>query len=270
MTQEKTLSGYQLNYVPLKHNLKNFNCFISCGISKIMKALLLSAGLGTRLKPLTDNMPKCLLPVNNKPILYNWLDLLEKENIDEVLINTHYLPDKIEESLKKRKSKIRITLFHEPQLLGSAGTIYANKDFFNNEDNFLILYSDNFTNVSLNEIIDFHNSRDSVFTTYIYETDNPTAKGIFEYDLHTGKVLSFEEKPENPRTNFANAGLGVLNKRIFNFITSVKPLDFGRSVMPLIIDKMYVLKTEKYIIDIGTIEDYNFAQDMTQKNKIKL
>jgi mannose-1-phosphate guanylyltransferase len=235
-----------------------------------LKALLLSAGLGTRLKPLTDNTPKCLLPVNNKPILYHWLDLLEKENIDEVLINTHYLPDKIEESLKRRENKIKITLFYEPHLLGSAGTIYANKEFFNKEDNFLILYSDNFTNVSLSEIIDFHNRRDSVFTTYIYETDNPTAKGIFEYDLLTGKVISFEEKPKNPKTNFANAGIGVLSKRIFDYITYDTPLDFGKIVMPLISDKMYVLKTEKYIIDIGTIEDYKFAQDLVRKNKNKL
>jgi mannose-1-phosphate guanylyltransferase len=252
----------------LKHNLnKIFDWIISYETSKIVKALLLSAGLGTRLKPLTDNTPKCLLPINNKPILYHWLDLLEKENIDEVLINIYYFAEKIEESIKKRGNIIKITLFYEPHLLGSAGTIFANKDYFCKEDNFLLLYSDNFTNVSLRDIIDFHNNLDSVYTTYVYETDNPTAKGIFEYDLLTGKVISFEEKPENPKTTFANAGIGVLNKRIFDYITSATPLDFGRSVMPLISDKMYVLKTENYIIDIGTIEDYKFAQDLAQKKQ---
>lgn len=232
-----------------------------------MKSILLSAGYGTRLKPLTDTLPKCLLPINNKPLLFHWLDLLENENISEVLINTHYLHHEIEKYLTKRKNRIKITLAFEPVLLGSAGSIFANKEYFCGEDDFLLLYSDNLTDVSLKEIIEFHKQVDSIFTTYIYETDNPTAKGIFEYDLLTGKVLSFEEKPKYPKTNFANAGIGVLNKRIFDYYTSKIPFDFGKKIMPLIKKKMYVLKTNKHIIDIGSIADYNYAQDIWLKNK---
>ncbi|HOY31105.1 MAG TPA: nucleotidyltransferase family protein [Bacteroidales bacterium] len=233
-----------------------------------MKAILLSAGLGTRLRPLTDDQPKCLLTIDDKPLLYHWLDLLESENISDVLINTHYLAGKVQESVKRRKNKIGITLVYEPQLLGSAGTIFANKHFFENDNDFLLLYSDNLTDVSLTGIIDFHKSVDSVFTTFIYETDKPTEKGIFEYDLHTGKVISFEEKPLCPRTNYANAGIGVLNREIFNYDLHFPdiPLDFGKSVMPLITDKMYVLKTDKCIIDIGSVEDYKTAQEIWKKH----
>lgn len=225
-----------------------------------VKAILLSAGYGTRLRPLTDIQPKCLLTINDKPLLYHWLDLLENENISEVIINTHHLAKNINKSIKQRKNKIKITLIYEPHLLGSAGTIFANRSHFENEENFLLLYSDNITNISLSTIIDFHKQVDSIFTTYIYETVTPSEKGIFEYDFDTGKVLSFEEKPTHPKSNFANAGIGVLNKKIFDFYSSKVPLDFAKAIMPLITEKMYVLKTDKYIIDIGSTEDYKYAQ----------
>ena len=231
-----------------------------------MKAILLSAGYGTRLKPLTDIQPKCLLPINDKPLLYHWLDLLESENISEVLINTHYLAEDINKSINQRKNKIKITLKYENKLLGSAGTIFANRNYFKEEENFLLLYADNFTNVSLSTIIEFHKQVDSIFTTYIYETDKPIEKGIFECDYNTGKVLSFEEKPKHPKSNFANSGIGVLSKQIFNYYSPEVPLDFGKTIMPLIADKMYVLKTDKYIIDIGSIEDYKKAQEIWARN----
>jgi mannose-1-phosphate guanylyltransferase len=231
-----------------------------------MKALLLSAGYGTRLKPLTDIQPKCLLAINDKPLLYHWLDMLENENVSEALINTHHLSEKISKSIQQRNNKIKITLTYEPELLGSAGTIFANQNYFKDEENFLLLYTDNLTNVSLSTIIDFHKQVDSIFTTYVYETDNPSAKGIFEFDLRNGKVLSFEEKPPHPRSNFANAGIGVLNKRIFDYYVPEVPLDFGQAIMPLITDKMYVLRTDKYIIDIGSINDYKTAQEIWKKN----
>jgi mannose-1-phosphate guanylyltransferase len=233
----------------------------------MMKAILLSAGYGTRLKPLTDALPKCLLPVNDKPLLYHWLELLEKENISDVLINTHHLADMIRSSVQQRNNEIRITTVFEPVLLGSAGTIFANRAYLENEEDFLLLYSDNITDVSLSAIIDFHKQHDSIFTTYVYRTNKPTEKGIFEFDRHTGKVFGFEEKPSHPRSDFANAGLGVLNKRIFDFYSPQVPLDFGKSIMPMITDKMYVMQTEQIIMDIGSAEDYQNALEIW-KNKI--
>lgn len=230
-----------------------------------MKALLLSAGIGSRLKPLTLHQPKCLLPINKKPILYYWLDLLEDEGVTDVLINTHHLSSQIEQAVSKRLNKINITLTYESELLGSAGTIFANKHFFDGEENFLLLYSDNITDVSLSSIINYHFSKKSIFTTYIYKTNNPKAKGIFEFDIKTGRVLSFEEKPQIPKTDYANAGIGVLNKRIFDYTSNQLPLDFGKSIMPLIVNEMSVMVTDKTIIDIGTLEDYKLAQDIWDK-----
>jgi len=225
-----------------------------------MKAFLLAAGLGTRLRPITDNIPKCLIPINGKPLLYIWLDLLEQEGIEEVLINVHYLGYEIDKAITARKNFIKIYLFYEEKLLGSAGTLIRNKDFVKGEENFYFLFSDNLTNVSLKEIYDFHKKKDSLFTTYAYYTDVPFRKGIFEFDDKSGKVISFEEKPEKPKSNLASAGIGVLNYGIFNYIKNLKFEDFSRDVMPRIVDKMYVLKTKKYIKDIGTKEDYLTAQ----------
>jgi len=229
-----------------------------------MKAILLSAGFGTRLRPLTEATPKCLLAINDKPLLYHWLDLLENDHVSEVLINTHHLAEQVNDAIKKRNNKIKITLVYEPELLGSAGTIIANKKFFEGEEDFFLLYSDNLTNISLSSILDFHKKVDSVFTTYVYETDNPTQKGIFEYDIKTGKVISFEEKPAHPKSNCANAGIGVLSRKVFDYYPSAYkfPFDFGKSIMPLLTDNMYVLKTDKYIIDIGSIKDYNDAREI--------
>ncbi len=232
-----------------------------------MKALLLSAGYGYRLKPYTNTLPKCLLPICGKPLLFHWLDLLEKEKISEVLINTHYLSENIKQAITSRTNNIKIKITYEKELLGSAGTIFFNRDFFENEENFLLLYSDNLTNVPLTSLINFHYKKNSTFTTYVYETNNPTEKGIFEIDEKTGNVIGFEEKPQNPKSNYANAGLGVLNKKIFNYSTSETPLDFAKSIMPLIISETNVLKTNDLIIDIGTNNDYMLAQDLWAKIK---
>ena len=226
-----------------------------------MKAFLLAAGLGTRLRPLTNSVPKCLIPINGQPLLDIWLNLLENEHVDEVLINTHYFPEKVEEFISKRNNKIKVQISFEEKLLGSGGTIFSNKNFVNGENDFYVLYADNLTNVSLRSLLDFHLARKSIFTTYVYKTDVPKQKGIFVAEPDTGKVLDFQEKPKNPRSNLANAGIGVLNKEIFNYFDKNKIFfDFGSDIMPKIVNDMYILATDLYIKDIGTVEDYNTAQ----------
>lgn len=239
-----------------------------------MKAFLLSAGLGTRLRPLTNDLPKCLVEICGKPLLYIWLDLLEKYEIDEVLINTHYFAEKVERAVKKRCNKIKIKLFYEENLIGSGGTILVNEQFVKDEKNFFFIFADNLTNVSLKKIWDFHILKNSLFTTYVYKTNIPKQKGIFVVDNNC-KVIDFEEKPQFPKSNLANAGIGVLSTGMFDILRSntvfrekseklrVKDkevIDFGRDVMPLLLANMYVMETSDYIRDIGSIEDLNEAR----------
>lgn len=252
-----------------------------------MKAFLLSAGLGTRLKPLTDSVPKCLVEVCGKPLLYIWLDLLEKEGIKEVLINTHYFAEKVEKAISVRKNKIKVNLFYEKSLLGSGGTVLYNEDFVRNEKDFFFIFADNLSNVSLKNIRDFHVGKNSLFTTYVYRTDVPKQKGIFVADKN-GKVLDFEEKPLHPKNNLASAGIGVLSEKVFEIfkkgdkVTELRKsgdkvmsnkvmgdkvmsdrrlIDFGKDVMQLLIGNMYVMETSDYIRDIGTLKDLDEARE---------
>lgn len=226
-----------------------------------MKAFLLSAGYGTRLKPLTNEIPKCLIPINGQPLLDIWLEILEKEGVEEVLINTHYMAEAVKDFMMKRKSNIRIILTYEENLLGSGGTLLTNKNFVKGEENFYLLYADNLTNVKLKPLLDLHLSRNSIFTTYVYKTAIPKQKGIFVANPETGKVYDFCEKPENPKSDLANAGIGVLNIEIFNYFDERRTFyDFGSDIMSKIVKDMYILETDKYIKDIGTLEDYYSAQ----------
>jgi mannose-1-phosphate guanylyltransferase len=227
-----------------------------------MKALLLAAGLGTRLRPITDEIPKCLVKLNGKPLLYYWLDILETARVEEVVINTHHFASKVEKTIRERNNRINISLAYEKVLLGSGGTVMVNKKYFRDDD-FLLIYSDNYTCLSLNDLIDFHKSKkDSLYTTYIYKTPNPGKKGIFTFDPVTFRVTDFEEKPLSPKSDYANAGIAVVSKKVYSFDYKTPPFDFAKDIMPYLIQCSYVLPAGEPIIDIGTKEDYFYVQNL--------
>jgi len=257
-----------------------------------MKAFLLAAGLGTRLRPLTDKIPKCLVPINGKPLLQIWLELCQIHGVTEILINTHHLPHKVQEYFEvngykllvnKRDKKIqgpnsstyylstynsdhmKVVLSYEIELLGSAGTLLVNREFVDNEKEFFILYSDNLTNFNLTELIRFHRSHGKLFTMGLFKTDKPTFCGIAELD-EDGRVTSFEEKPKRPKTNFAAAGVYVASPKIFEFFQDDQreelslPIDLGFHILPKLIGQIYGFVIKDYLLDIGDMESYKKAQ----------
>src|ERR1039457_6929466 len=115
-----------------------------------MKAIILAGGLGTRLRPLTDTVPKCLVEVCGKPILEWWLDLLSRNGVTEFLINTYHLPELVEAFVAKKSQEYSLipTIFREQELLGSLGTLVANRAYFQNEQDFLVVYADVLTNLN--------------------------------------------------------------------------------------------------------------------------
>jgi mannose-1-phosphate guanylyltransferase len=234
-----------------------------------MKAFLLAAGKGTRLKPYTDSIPKCLIPIHGKPLLEIWLDHLREQNIREVLINTHHHAHQVEAFVRgySHFRDIRIVLSNEPQLLGSAGTIRHCRDFVDSEDDFMIFYADNLTNVNLKRFAAFHQNcrkKNGILTMGLFHSPNPASCGIAELDLDR-KIVAFIEKPENPRSNLANAGIYMASSKIFEFFPEAPPkpasvLDFGHHVLPLLAGRMYGYPIAEYLRDIGTIESYQLAQ----------
>jgi len=224
-----------------------------------MKAFLLAAGKGTRLRPMTDRLPKCLIPINGKPLLYYWFILCRRYGISDVLINLHHFGDMINEYVGKNEFNLNITLAYEETLLGSAGTVKANSDFIRDEKDFLILYADNFTNVNLKTLLDFHRSRNAILTMGLFKTDTPRAGGIAEVD-ETGLITSFVEKPEFPRSDLANAGIFVATPHILQHFPSKDFIDLGYDVLPQLVGKMYGYRINEYLLDIGTLKNYERAQ----------
>lgn len=225
-----------------------------------MKAVLLIAGLGTRLRPLTDLIPKCLLPINGVPLLGIWFEKLVAAGVSEVLINTHWLADQVTEYVNKyAPSELRVTVSYEQELLGSAGTLVANRDFFGSEP-FFIIYGDNLSDVDLADLYASHLQHRPVLTLSTFEAEFPERCGVAEID-HQQIIQGFVEKPKKPLSNRAAAGIYVADTRIFDYFPEPEKssvLDLGFDVIPRLIGKMRNYSIDK-LIDIGTFENYRKA-----------
>lgn len=239
-----------------------------------MKALILAAGLGTRLRPLTETTPKPLLFVAGKPLLAYHLESLSKYGITDILINTHHLHEKMEDFVSEYKKNfpgLHIYTSFEAELLGSAGTLKENKSFFEGEEDFLIVYGDNLTNINYQNLLHTHEQKKGIATVASYFEEYPESKGIISFD-ENDRILKFIEKPKDNQiiSNYANAGIYVLNKKVFEYLKQLDktPLDFGHDIFPLLLEKdedMHVYKMSEILLDIGNIENYNKSQDTALK-----
>jgi len=225
----------------------------------LLKAFLLVAGRGERLRPLTDTTPKCLLQINGTPLLQIWLEHLERSGIDEVLINTHWLQEQVQDFVKlwsAKHSKINITLFHEPTLLGSAGTLLANRQWAGHAP-FFIIYGDNLTKFDLQKMLAFHRKNRQPLTIRIYKRADPKRSGIVCLD-ENDIVIDFEEKPKKPKSDLGAGGIYIADCRIFDFFPKNRKgrmsdiLDLSYHVLPKMAGKMKAYDSGEFSIDIGT------------------
>lgn len=226
-----------------------------------MKALLLAAGLGTRLRPITNDIPKCLVPINGRPLLDIWLENLTNCGIDEFLINTHYLNDKVEEYIENCDYKDKVKLIYEKELLNTGGTLLRNKDFFSDEP-FLFVHADNFCICDFDKFIDIHKrNKDCVITMMLFKTDTPKSCGIVELDKN-GIVIDFHEKVDAPPSNLANGAVYICKYEIFEYLASLnkKEIDFSKDVIHNYLGKINTYLNDIYHRDIGTVDSYNKAQ----------
>ena len=228
-----------------------------------MKALLLSAGLGTRLRPLTNTLPKCLVPINNKPLLEYWLENLSKVGVSEFLINTHYFNEKVEEFVENSKYNNQITLVYEKELLNTGGTILHNKNFFKNDEDFMLIHADNLCFCDFNNFINTHKNRDKKcdITMMLFKTQTPKSCGIVELDKNR-IVQKFHEKVENPPSDLANGAVYICSNKIITFLETLnkKDIDFSLDVIPSYLGRINTFLNDTYHRDIGTIDSYKQAQ----------
>ena len=216
-----------------------------------MKAFLLAAGLGTRLRPITDTVPKCMVEVGGRPMLDIWLDALAKAGVDEVLVNTHHLPAVVEAHVAGRSGAPAVRLSHEPVLLGSAGTLLANRDFVAGEDMFLVVYADNLTDFDLARLVEAHRSGGMLATLSVFRAPRPSECGIV--DVRDGRVVGFVEKPASPPGDLANAGMYAFSPRVLDEIPEPLPRDIGFDLLPRLVGRAGVVTVGAGLfLDIGT------------------
>ncbi|WP_394191922.1 nucleotidyltransferase family protein [Pseudoalteromonas atlantica] len=229
-----------------------------------MRAILLAAGLGTRLKPITNTIPKCLVPINGKPLLGIWIEKLVVLGVEEIFINTHYFSDKVEEFINDSPYKEKVTLVQEKSLLGTGGTLITNSDFWK-DDTTLIIHADNYCEDTLTNFVEAHSKRPKKCdaTLLLFESATPSACGIVELDSD-GSIQRFHEKVSNPPSNLASGALFLFSEGVYEkYFSHFKQESFyeiSLDMVPLLLGSLYSYKTHLRYIDIGTPQAYNKLQ----------
>lgn len=227
-----------------------------------MKAILLAAGLGTRLRPITSHTPKCLVPVNGQPLLDYWLQLLFEHGATEVLINTHYLAEKVEQHVRNSPWAGKITLVHEKRLLGTGGTVLHNQAFISNEP-VLVAHADNLALFDPRAFWQKHLDQDSkiAMTMMTFVTDSPQTCGIVELDS-AGRVQGFHEKAANAPGHLASAAVYICNPKVVDFISGLgrTVVDLSTEVIPAFLGRIATYGECLYLRDIGSPESLGQAE----------
>jgi len=224
-----------------------------------MKAFLLAAGVGSRLRPITDTIPKCMVPVGDQPMLDIWLDAFDRVGVDQVLINLHHVPDVVRRHLEARAGTPTVRTFYEPELLGSAGTLAANRAWVDGEEMFLVCYADNLTDFDLSLLVQAHREQRAIATLTVFRSERPSAGGVMELDA-TGTVVGFEEKPASPVSDLVNAGMYAFHPDVLSELGGLPPCDIGYDLLPRLVGRAKALPVAGYFRDIGTIDAYERAQ----------
>ena len=230
-----------------------------------MKALVLGAGEGIRLRPLTLDKPKPMLPIAGKPLLEHTLLWLKSHGIVQVAINLHYRPEAITGYLGDgARWGVEITYSHENPILGTAGAAKKLDGYL--DEPFVVVYGDVLTDLDLTALIGYHQRKGAMATIALYRVENPLACGLVALD-EQGRITRFVEKPPPDKvfTDLANAGVLVLEPEILDHIPPGIPYDFGLDLLPRLVQEGvaingYPIPGAAYLIDIGTLDKYERAQ----------
>ncbi|GAB6127073.1 nucleotidyltransferase family protein [Humidesulfovibrio idahonensis] len=227
-----------------------------------MRAILLAAGLGTRLAPLTNVLPKCLMPVNGVPLLAYWLQAMDEAGIADVLVNTHYLPDVVRGWLETTRWAGRVRMVHEAELLGTGGTLLANRGFVG-DGPVMLVHADNLCSADMGAFAAAHANRTPgcAMTMMSFRTDSPKTCGILELDGQ-GVVRAFHEKVENPPGDLANAAVYIVEPEVVEFLACLRRgvVDFSTEVIPHYMGRIQTWENTGYHRDIGNVASLLAAQ----------
>lgn len=238
-----------------------------------MKAMIMAAGVGSRLMPLTMYIPKPMIPMANNPLMENIVQLLSYHGIREQIANLHYHAQVISEHFGDG-SDFGVSLSYSPEeeLLGTAGGVKKCEWFLN--DSFVIVSGDAMTDIDLKALITAHKKNGALATIALKEVDEVEHFGVVITD-EEGKIESFQEKPrpQEALSHLANTGIYVFEPEIFKYIPPRQFYDFGKQVFPYLVKigaPFYGVPTEDYWCDVGNIITYRQAHADILRGKVKL
>lgn len=220
-----------------------------------MQAVILAGGQGTRLKSVTTEIPKPMLPIGDKPLLEHQVDLLKSHGITEIIILVNHLKESIQNHFKNgERFGVKISYYEETVPLGTVGGVKAIEDKITGD--FILVYGDVMFSMDLNRLSDFHRAKKSDCTLVVHPNDHPYDSDLVEID-HTSRVTAFHSKPHQSGhyyRNLVNAGVYLFSKNIFQFLTENKKADFGKDIFPVVFNKlnMFGYNTSEYLKDMGT------------------
>jgi len=229
-----------------------------------MKAFILAAGLGTRLRSLGLDVPKVMVPIGGKPLLEHHFELFKRQGIREFIVNLHYLPEKITDYFGDgSKFGVTITYSREPELLGTAGAVKKMEKELS-DGAFVVFYGDNLVRVDFGSLVEFHRVHRALVTVALFASPEPWTGGVVETDSN-GRVLKFVEKPDRKQvsTNLISAGIFVVEPQVLQTIPAGQVYDFGKNVFPNLLSEdrpVYAMTPQAYIQDVGTPERLAKAQ----------
>jgi len=227
--------------------------------SETSRVLILAGGAGLKLKPITDEIPKCLIKIQNKPLLEHTFDLLKKYNLTDIVIATGHLSNKVKQHFKDGlRFGFKITYIEDKKKSGTINPVLSVKNQFNNNP-FIVIYSDVLTDIDYADLLEFHKSHNGVATMALASVEKPSVWGVV--DMQGSKVVRFREKPQKKVTShLINAGIYVFNASVFKYLNSNQKM-LEQDLFPQLVKegKLYGYPFRGGWYDVGSIKNYKQA-----------
>jgi mannose-1-phosphate guanylyltransferase len=218
-----------------------------------MRAMVLAAGLGTRLRPLTNEITKPMVPVLDRPVMAHILDLLEHHGFSDVIANLHYFPESIKQYFGER-----LSYRFEPELLGTAGGVRGCADFFG-DDSFVVISGDALTDIDLSAFAARHREAGGIATLAVKKVSDTREYGVVLHD-RDGRITGFQEKPspQEALSDLGNCGIYMFKPEIFDYFPDRPFVDWAQDVFPTLLENdipFHIHEVREYWNDVGSLAE---------------
>jgi mannose-1-phosphate guanylyltransferase len=233
-----------------------------------MRAMVLAAGLGTRLRPITYEIPKPMVPVLDRPVMEHIVDLLSQHGFEQVIANLHYFPDSIREHFGER-----ISYRYEEELLGTAGGVRACREFFGDQP-FLVISGDALTDIDLTALAARHTETGGIATLSVKKVPDTREYGVVLHD-RDGRITGFQEKPapEEALSDLGNCGIYVFSPEIFDYFPQEPFADWAKDVFPALLENdvpFHIHEVREYWNDVGSLAELRQGTFDALKGELRL